>query len=47
MVQKMIGAIIILMRLTNALPIGSSPFANSGQTRPTTAPSTTAMITDT
>ena len=45
-VQKMIGAIIILMSDTNAVPIGLSARPNSGQMRPTIAPSTTAMMTE-
>ena len=44
-VQKMIGAIIILMSATKPLPIGSSATPKSGQIRPIVAPSTTAMIT--
>ena len=44
-VQKMIGAIIILISATKALPIGSSATPTSGQIRPIVAPSTTAMIT--
>ena len=44
-VQKMIGAIIILMRATNPLPTGSSAMPTSGQSSPIVAPSTTARIT--
>ena len=46
-VQKMIGAIIILIRETKPLPIGSSATPTSGQMSPIAAPSTTAMITET
>ena len=44
-VQKMIGAIIILMSSTNASPMGFSPTANSGAARPTVMPASTATIT--
>ena len=44
-VQKMIGAIIILMSATKAVPSGLSATPTSGQTRPTVAPRTTAAIT--
>ena len=44
-VQKMIGEIIILIRFTKPVPSGLSSTANSGATRPTAMPSTTAMIT--
>ena len=44
-VQKMIGAIIILMSITNASPIGFSPTANSGVASPTAMPASTATIT--
>ncbi len=46
-VQKMIGAIIILISATKPLPIGSSAMPTSGQMRPIVAPSTTAMMTET
>ena len=46
-VQKMIGAIIILISDTKAVPIGLRVTANSGQIRPIVAPATTAMITAT
>ena len=46
-VQKMMGAIIILMSATKAVPIGLSATPTSGQTKPIVAPSTTAMITAT
>ena len=44
-VQKMIGAIIILMSITNASPIGFRPTANSGAASPTVMPASTATIT--
>lgn len=44
-VQKMIGEIIILIRLTKPVPIGLSSLAKSGAANPTAMPSTTAMIT--
>ena len=45
MVQKMTGAMIILIRLTNRVPSHFSSLPKSGATRPTTIPATTAMIT--
>ncbi len=45
MVQKMTGAIIILMSLMKPSPKGLSDLPTSGKSRPTTAPSTTAAIT--
>ena len=45
-VQKMIGAIIILISATKPLPIGSSAMPTSGQISPIAAPSTTAMMTE-
>jgi hypothetical protein len=44
-VQKMTGEIIILIRLTNAVPTGLSALPSSGETRPTTTPRSTATIT--
>ncbi|CAH0256341.1 hypothetical protein SRABI128_03037 [Microbacterium sp. Bi128] len=44
-VQKITGAIIILMRLTKPLPRGSRPVANCGAVSPTTMPATTARMT--
>ena len=44
-VQKMTGEIIILIRLTNALPSGSSDLPTPGATSPTTIPAMTAPIT--
>ncbi len=44
-VQKMIGLIIILIRLTKPVPSGLSSLAKSGQTRPTRMPSATAART--
>ncbi len=44
-VQKMTGAIIILMSATKPVPTGSSATPASGATMPTTAPATTATIT--
>ena len=44
-VQKMIGEIIILIRLTNPVPSGFKDLPTSGATSPTTTPSTTATIT--
>src|SRR6476661_6792112 len=46
-VQKMIGAIIILIRLTNAVPITDRPAALLPKINPTAAPATTATITAT
>jgi hypothetical protein len=43
-VQKMIGDIIILIRLTNAVPSGLSSAAKSGAANPTMIPSITAAI---
>ena len=45
MVQKMIGLIIILIRLTKPVPNGLSVTATLGATRPTTMPSRTAPMT--
>ena len=45
MVQKMIGPIIILIRLTNAVPITASPAASLPKIRPTAVPATTATMT--
>jgi hypothetical protein len=44
-VQKMTGAMSILIRPTNAVPSHSSETANSGKTKPTTMPRSTAAIT--
>ena len=44
-VQKITGEMIILMRLTNAVPIGRSATPRAGQMRPTATPATTATIT--
>lgn len=44
-VQKMIGEIIILIRLTKPVPIGFSSTAKSGAIRPTAMPRATATIT--
>ena len=44
-VQKMIGLIIILIRLTKPVPRGLSLTAKSGAAKPTTMPSTTATMT--
>ncbi len=44
-VQKMIGEIIILIRLTNPVPSGFSSTAASGQISPTAMPSATATMT--
>ena len=46
-VQKMIGVIIILMRLTNIVPSGLSSLPNSGQMAPTAMPATMAAMTAT
>ena len=46
-VQKMIGPIIILIRLTNAVPITDSPAASLPKISPTAAPATTATMTAT
>ena len=45
MVQKMIGAIIILMSLMNPSPSGFSDLPTSGNSSPTTAPRMTAAMT--
>ena len=45
MVQKMTGAMIILMRLTNIVPRILNGAAASGATRPKTTPPTTATMT--
>lgn len=45
MVQKMMGAIIILIRATNASPTGFRATPVSGATSPTVMPSSTAMMT--
>ena len=45
MVQKMTGAISILISATNPVPSGLSALPRSGANRPTAAPSTTAAIT--
>jgi hypothetical protein len=45
MVQKMTGAIIILMRATNAVPTGCSVAAKCGAATPTIAPAMTATMT--
>ena len=45
MVQKMIGAMIILMSAMKALPSGSSALPASGAMRPMAAPANTAMMT--
>ncbi len=44
-VQKMIGLIIILIRLTKPVPSGFSSLPNSGHTRPTKIPIATATTT--
>ena len=44
-VQKMIGLIIILIRLTNSVPRIPSEDPRWGATKPTTTPATTATIT--
>ena len=44
-VQKMTGAIIILMRYTKPVPMGLSSLATSGAAKPTAMPATTATIT--
>ena len=45
MVQKMIGPIIILIRLTNAVPRMASPAASLPKISPTAVPATTATMT--
>ena len=45
MVQKMIGPIIILIRLTNAVPRTASPAASLPKISPTAVPATTATMT--
>lgn len=45
MVQKMIGEIIILMRLTKPVPMGFSSTATPGAANPTVIPRITAAIT--
>ena len=45
MVQKMIGPIIILIRLTNAVPMTANPAASLPKIRPTAIPATTATMT--
>ena len=47
MVQKMMGPIIILMRLMKAVPRTASPAAFLPKMSPTAVPATTAMITAT
>ncbi len=44
-VQKITGAIIILISETKPLPTGSSAVAKAGAMRPTMMPATTATIT--
>ena len=44
-VQKMIGLIIILIRLTNSVPSTPSALPMSGATKPTITPAMTATIT--
>ena len=44
-VQKMTGAIIILIRLTNIVPSTPSDLPVSGASRPTMMPATTPTIT--
>ena len=44
-VQKMTGAIIILMRLTNMVPSTPRSLPTPGATSPTTTPAITAMMT--
>ncbi len=44
-VQKMIGLIIILIRLTKPVPSGFSSTAKSGNRKPTPMPSRTATMT--
>lgn len=46
MVQKITGAIIILMRATNIVPSTPMSLPTSGQINPTATPATTAMITE-
>ena len=45
MVQKMIGPIIILIRLTNAVPMTARPAASLPKINPTAIPATTATMT--
>ena len=45
MVQKMIGPIIILIRLTNAVPMTARPAASLPKISPTAVPATTATMT--
>mgnify|MGYP007122137596 CR=1 FL=1 len=44
-VQKMTGAIIILIKLTNIVPRKATSLPNSGATSPTMTPAITAMMT--
>ena len=44
-VQKMTGAIIILIRLTNTVPSTPSADPTSGASRPTAIPASTATMT--
>jgi hypothetical protein len=46
-VQKITGEMIILIRLTNAVPIGRNATPTLGQMMPTATPATTATITAT
>ena len=46
-VQKMTGAIIILIRDTNAVPSGFKATPTSGATKPTVTPAITATMTAT
>ncbi len=43
--QKMTGAIIILMRAMKPSPMGLRPTANVGAVSPTTMPASTATMT--
>ena len=45
-VQKMTGAIIILIRLTNSVPSTARSLPTSGKSHPTNTPATTAMMTE-
>ena len=46
MVQKMTGAIIILMSAINPVPMGARPLAKPGAVSPSTQPIMTAAITE-
>ena len=45
-VQKITGAIIILIRLTKPVPSGLRALPTSGNTSPTAIPNPTAMMTE-